>query len=71
MKTEFEEWAHGRILLAKRSDDYANQEAQTAWEAWQRAWKIAVQEQRFKDEREIDALKNKVKTALTVLSKGK
>ena len=61
MREDFEEWAKGKISLAHYDTDYANLEAQIAWQAWQTAWKIAVREQRRKDDEEITALKNKLK----------
>ena len=67
MKEAFEEWAKGKIALAHYNTEYANLEAQTAWQAWQRAWNIAVREQRRKDEDEINALKHKIKSAMAVL----
>ncbi len=62
MKEEFEEWAKGKVALAHYNGEYANLEAQTAWQAWQRAWNIAVRAQRQKDEEEITALKNKLRS---------
>ncbi len=67
MKEDFEEWAKGKVALAHYNGDYANLEAQTAWQAWQRAWNIAVREQRRKDEEEINALKHKINAAMAVL----
>lgn len=67
MKEDFEEWAEGKIAVAHYKGDYANLEAQIAWQAWQRAWNIAVREQRRKDEEEINALKHKVNAAMAVL----
>ena len=61
MREEFEEWAKGKIPLVNYDKDYATLEAQMAWEAWQRAWYIAVREQRRKDDEEITALKNKLR----------
>ena len=60
MKEDFEEWAKGKVALDNYKDDYANLEAQIAWQAWQRAWNIAVRAQRVKDEVEIQALRNKL-----------
>jgi hypothetical protein len=37
MKEDFEEWAKGKVALAHYNTDYANLEAQIAWQAWQRA----------------------------------
>lgn len=68
MKEEFEEWANGKVALAHYNGEYANLEAQTAWQAWQRAWNIAVREQRRKDEEEIIALKHKIAMASNALS---
>jgi hypothetical protein len=67
MKEDFEEWAKGKIALAHYNTDYANLEAQIAWQAWQRAWNIAVRAQRQKDEEEINALKHKVNSAMAIL----
>jgi hypothetical protein len=67
MREEFEEWAKGKIALVASHNKYNNLEAQIAWEAWQRAWTIAVREQRRKDEDEINALKHKVNAAIAVL----
>lgn len=67
MKEDFEEWAKGKIALTHYNTDYANLEAQIAWQAWQRAWNIAVRAQRQKDELEINALKHKVNSAMAVL----
>lgn len=67
MKEDFEEWAKGKVALTHYNTDYANLEAQIAWQAWQRAWNIAVREQRRKDEEEINALKHKVNAAMAVL----
>ena len=53
MREDFEEWAKGKVALVHSDGNYRNLEAQTAWEAWQRAWNIAVREQRRKDEEEI------------------
>jgi hypothetical protein len=71
MKEDFEEWAKGKVALANYNTDYANLEAQIAWQAWQRAWNIAVREQRRKDEEEINALKHKVNSAMAVLGAKK
>lgn len=68
MKEDFEEWAKGKISLAHYEGDYANLEAQIAWQAWQRAWNIAVRAQRQKDEAEIHALKNKIASAKAILT---
>ena len=68
MKEEFEEWAKGKIALVNYDKDYANLEAQIAWQAWQRSWNIAVREQRRKDEEEIVALKHKITMASNALS---
>lgn len=67
MKEDFEEWAQGKVAVANYNGEYANLEAQIAWQAWQRAWNIAVREQRRKDEEEINALKHKVNAAMAVL----
>lgn len=67
MKEDFEEWAKGKVALVHYNTDYANLESQIAWQAWQRAWNIAVREQRRKDEEEINALKHKVNAAMAVL----
>jgi hypothetical protein len=61
MKEDFEEWAKGKIPLSNYDGEYATLEAQIAWQAWQRAWNIAIREQRRKDDEEITALKNKLK----------
>ena len=53
MKQDFEDWAHGKILLAHEGKSYANLTAQIAWSAWQRAWNLAIKKQRQKDEEEI------------------
>lgn len=71
MKEEFEAWAEGKIALAHYKGEYANLEAQLAWGAWQRAWMIAVREQRRKDEEEINALKHKINSAMAVLGTKK
>lgn len=71
MREEFEEWAKGKIALTYYDTDYANLEAQIAWQAWQRAWNIAVREQRRKDEQEIIALKHKINTAINILGASK
>lgn len=67
MKEEFEAWAEGKIALAHYKGEYANLDAQLAWGAWQRAWMIAVREQRRKDEEEIIALKHKINAAVNIL----
>ena len=67
MKEEFEAWAEGKIALANYKGEYANLDAQLAWGAWQRAWMIAVREQRRKDEEEIIALKHKINVAVNIL----
>ena len=67
MREDFEEWAKGKVALVHSDGNYRNLEAQIAWEAWQRAWNIAVREQRRKDEEEINALKHKVNAAMAVL----
>ena len=67
MKEEFEEWAHGKIALAHYDKEYANSEAQLVWDAWRRAWNIAIREQRRKDEDEIVALKHKIAMARQAL----
>ena len=71
MKEEFEAWAEGKIALAYYKSEYANLDAQLAWSAWQRAWNIAIREQRRKDEEEINALKHKVNAAMAVLGTKK
>ena len=71
MKEEFEAWAEGKIALAHYKGEYANLDAQITWSAWQRAWNIAVREQRRKDEEEINALKHKVNAAMAVLGTKK
>jgi len=68
MRAEFEEWAHGRIPIAKHGNDYKNLEAETAWAAWQSSWNIAVREQRLKDEKEIIELRNKIAMASNLLN---
>ena len=60
MKEDFEEWAEGKVAIDHYKGEYANLEAQIAWQAWQRAWNIAVRAQRQKDEVEINALRNKL-----------
>lgn len=60
MKEDFEEWAEGKVAIDHYKGEYANLEAQVAWQAWQRAWNIAVRAQRQKDEVEINALRNKL-----------
>jgi hypothetical protein len=67
LKEEFEAWAEGKIALAHYKGEYANLEAQLTWSAWQRAWNIAVREQRRKDEEEIIALKHKINMATNIL----
>ena len=67
MREDFEEWAEDKVAVAHYKGEYANLEAQIAWQAWQRAWNIAVREQRRKDEEEINALKHKVNAAMAVL----
>ena len=62
MREDFEEWAEGKVAVAHYKGEYANLEAQIAWQAWQRAWNIAVRAQRQKDEEEITALKNKLRS---------
>lgn len=71
MKEEFEEWAKGKVALTYYNTDYANLEAQIAWQAWQRAWNIAVREQRRKDEQEIIELKHRISTAINILGANK
>ena len=68
MKQEFEEWAEGKISLVRHENYYANTSAQVAWSAWQRAWSIAIREQRRRDEEEIVALKNKITVATNALT---
>ena len=67
MREDFEEWAKGKVALVHSDGNYRNLEAQTAWQAWQRAWNIAVREQRRKDEEEIKLLKLKITTAINTL----
>ena len=67
MKEEFEAWAEGKIALTHYKGEYANLDAQITWSAWQRAWNIAVREQRRKDEEEIIALKHKINMATNIL----
>jgi len=67
MKEDFEEWAKGKIPLTNYNTEYANLETQVAWQAWQRAWNIAVRAQRQKDEEEINALRHKVNAAMAIL----
>jgi hypothetical protein len=67
MKEDFEEWAKGKVAVAHYNGEYANLEAQIAWQAWQRAWNIAVRAQRQKDEIEINSLKHKVNSAMAIL----
>ena len=62
MKEDFEEWAEGKVAIDHYKGEYANLEAQIAWQAWQRAWNIAVRAQREKDLVEINALRNKIKS---------
>jgi hypothetical protein len=71
LKEEFEEWAKGKVALTYYNTDYTNLEAQIAWQAWQRAWNIAVREQRRKDEEELNALKHKINSAKAVLGVSK
>jgi len=71
LKEEFEAWAEGKIALTHYKGEYANLDAQITWSAWQRAWNIAVREQRRKDEEEINALKHKVNAAMAVLGTKK
>jgi hypothetical protein len=71
LKEEFEAWAEGKIALAHYKGEYANLDAQITWGAWQRAWMIAVREQRRKDEEEINALKHKINSAMAVLGTKK
>jgi hypothetical protein len=67
MKKDFEEWAHGKILLAHEGKSYANINAQIAWSAWQRAWNLAIKKQRQKDEEEIEHLKLVISVATIAL----
>ena len=67
MKQDFEEWAHGKILLAHEGRSYANLSAQIAWSAWQRAWNIAIKKQRQKDAEEIELLNLKISVATKAL----
>lgn len=62
MKEDFEEWAKGKIPVVNYGEDYATLQGQIAWQAWQRAWNIAIRAQRQKDEAEITALKNKLRS---------
>ena len=68
MKEEFEEWSEGKISLVRHEGSYVNLSAQVAWSAWQRAWNIAIREQRRRDELEISYLKNKVSVAIDALT---
>ena len=68
MKQEFEEWADGKVQLVPYEHTYINLNAQIAWSAWQRAWNIAIREQRRRDEEEIVALKNKITVATNALT---
>ena len=68
MKQDFEDWAHGKILLAHEGKSYANLTAQIAWSAWQRAWTIAIKKQRQKDEEEIEHLKLVISVATKALN---
>ena len=68
MKQDFEDWAHGKILLAHEGKSYANLTAQIAWSAWQRAWNIAIKKQRQKDEEEIEHLKLVISVATKALN---
>lgn len=68
MKEDFEEWAKGKIAIVNYDKDYANSEASIAWQAWQRAWNIAVRAQRQKDEEEIKALRNKLRSIASLAS---
>ena len=68
MKQEFEEWAEGKVTLVPHEHTYVNLSAQIAWSAWQRAWNIAIREQRRRDEEEIVALKNKITVATNALT---
>ena len=67
MKEDFEHWANGKVALDYYDTDYVNLETQIAWQAWRRAWQIAVREQRLKDENEIVALKHKIAMARNAL----
>ena len=66
MREDFEEWAKGKVALVHSNGSYNNLEAQVAWDAWQRAWNIAVREQRRKDEVEINSLKHKINSAVEI-----
>ena len=68
MREEFEEWAHGRIPIAKHGNDYKNLEADTAWAAWQSAWQRAAREQHLRDQEEITALRHKISAASNLLN---
>lgn len=67
MKEEFEEWSEGKISLVRHEGSYVNLSAQIAWSAWQRAWNIAIREQRRRDELEISALKHKIAVVMNAL----
>lgn len=71
MREDFEHWAEGKIALVHYDGDYANLDAQIAWSAWQRAWTIAVREQRRRDEVELDRLRHKIQSAIAVLEAKK
>ena len=62
MREEFEDWADGKVSLEHYESNFVNLETQLVWQAWQTAWKIAIREQRRKDDEEITALKNKLKS---------
>ena len=68
MKEDFEEWAKDKIAIVNYDKDYANLEAQIAWQAWQRAWNIAVRAQRERDEIEIRSLQNKLRSIVSIAS---
>jgi len=62
MKEEFEDWADGKVSLEHYNSNFVNLETQLVWQAWQTAWKIAIREQRRKDDEEVTALKNKLRS---------
>jgi hypothetical protein len=68
MKEDFEQWADGKVAIDHYKGEYANLEAQIAWQAWQRAWNIAVRAQREKDEIEIRSLHNKLRSIVSIAS---
>ena len=57
MKEEFKNWVEKKTQIAWHPNgEIANPQGKLLWEAWQRAWCMAVELQHQKDKEKIDKL---------------